>query len=96
MNSFHMTIVPRRPPASYVISHSPEGNNLIVPTITPLPVLNTVLLIVGAVGLLLGVMTHLLAIVKVLAVRLDQLVCFSGGEAGHDVFGHSVVFGDAC
>ncbi len=69
----------------------PQAKLLIISTITTL---NPVLLIIRTVRLLLGIVAQLLAVVEVLAVGLDQLVGFAGGETGHDVFRYGVVFGD--
>ena len=55
-----------------------------------------VLLIVVAGGIFLRITPHFLAVVEVFAFGFDQLVGFSACEAGEDVLGHGVVFGDTC
>ena len=65
---------------------------LLVSRVTTLVV--SVLLVIALIGLLLGIVLHLLPVVKVLAVSLDELVSFSAGEARQDVFGQGMVLGD--
>ena len=54
-----------------------------------------VLLVVVLRGIFLRVALQLLAVVKVFAFGLDELVGFAAGESREDVFGKGVVFGDA-
>ena len=56
--------------------------------------IDTILLVIAGIGLLPSIVLHLLAVVEVLAVSLDELVGFASCKASKDVFGHSVVFGD--
>lgn len=46
-----------------------------------------ILLIIASIGLLPGIVFHLLPVVKVLAVSLNELVDFSACEARQNVFG---------
>ena len=55
-----------------------------------------VLLIVVVGGIVLSVTLHLLAVVEVLAFGLDEPIGFSACEAGKEVFGYGVIFGDTC
>lgn len=61
---------------------------------TLIAALIAMLLIITGIGLLPGIVPHLLAVVKVLAVSLDELVGFASCKAGQNVFRHGVVFGD--
>lgn len=80
-------------------------HHLVVPSITtpistPVPtsipaIIDAILLVIARVRLLLGIMLHLLPIVEVLAVRLDQLVGLASRKAGHDVLGDGVVLCNA-
>ena len=68
---------------------------LLISRITTLiATLIAILLIITGVGLLPGIVPHLLAVVKVLAVSLDELVGFASCKASQNVFGHGVVFSD--
>ena len=55
-----------------------------------------VLPIVVVGGIFLSVTLHLLAIIEVLAFGLDEPIGFSAGEAGKEVFGYGMIFGDTC
>ena len=61
---------------------------------TLIATLVAILLIIASIGLLPGIVLHLLAVVKVLAVSLDELVGFASCKASQNVFSHGVVFGD--
>ena len=52
------------------------------------------IIVVG--GIFLSVTLHLLAVIEVLAFGLDELIGFSACEAGKEVFGHGMIFGDTC
>ena len=65
---------------------------LLVSRVTTLVV--SILLVIALIGLLLGIVLHLLPVVKVFAVSLDELVSFSASEARQDVFGQGMVLGD--
>ena len=64
----------------------------LIPRVTTL--IDTVLLVIAGISLLPSIVLHLLAVVEVLAVSLDELVGFASCKASQDVFGHGVVFGD--
>ena len=61
---------------------------------TLIATLVAILLIIASIGLLPGIVLHLLAVVKVLAMSLDELVGFASCKAGQDVFRHGMVFSD--
>ena len=55
-----------------------------------------VLLIIVIGGIVLSITLHLLAVIEVLAFGLDELIGFSACEAGKEVFGYGMIFGDTC
>ena len=61
---------------------------------TTLTTSTLILLVVVVGGVLLGVTLHLLAVIEVLALGLDEFVGFATCETGEEVFGKSVVFRD--
>ena len=63
-----------------------------VARVTPALVLPIV--VVG--GIVLSVPLHLLAVIEVLAFGLDEPIGFSACEAGKEVFGYGMIFGDTC
>ena len=65
---------------------------LLISRVTTL--VGSILLIITLIGLFLGIVLHLLPVIKVLAVSLDELINFSAGEARQDVFGQGMVLGD--
>ncbi len=65
---------------------------LLVSRVTTL--VDSILLVIAIIGLLLGIIFHLLPVVKIFTVSLDHLVGFSASEARQDVFGEGVVLGD--
>ena len=73
-------------------SHRSQPPPPLISRVTTL--IDTILLVVAGIGLLSGIVLHLLAVVKVLAVSLDELVGFASCKASQDVFCHSVIFGD--
>lgn len=61
---------------------------------TALAASTLVLLVVVVRGILLRVVLHLLTVVEVFALGLDEFVGFSAREAGDEVFGKCMVFSD--
>ena len=55
-----------------------------------------VLLIIVVGGIVLSVTLHLLAVIEVLAFGLDEPIGFGACEAGKEVFGYGMIFGDTC
>ena len=66
-----------------------------VATITALVSPALVLLVVVLRGVVLRVPLQFFAVVEIFAFGLDELIRFAAREAGEDVFGEGVVFGDA-
>ena len=66
----------------------------LVPSVARVTALVLLIIVVG--GIFLSVTLHLLAVIEVLAFGLDELIGFSACEAGKEVFGYGMIFGDTC